>query len=275
MRRNSEKQIAKCDKKVIQGTISGIRYPASGSMKKAVKSYGVVSKRMRWGLTLWGWIALIAIAVICCFVFLYTIYDFLSPTKREKTPVLVLEGYVSDYVLREAVNEFRNNAYDLLITTGTPLERGLMLAEYTNTADLAASTLRKMGLDSASIIIVRTDAMQNDRTFNAALDLKEYLGIYHPEIKAVNLMTQGVHGRRSRLMYQDALGDSVSVGIISAPTLFYGPDDWWKTSKGFREVMNEALAYTFTKLLFRPYTKKEQTKTITLENNELHLNNPK
>ncbi|MFC2102433.1 ElyC/SanA/YdcF family protein [Bacteroidota bacterium] len=227
-------------------------------MAKAIKNYGVISKRTRWGLTLWGWLTIIALLCIGCFVVIYHLYGFLSPTVREKTTVLVLEGYVSDYVLQEATNEFRDYSYDMLITTGTPLERGLMLAEYTNTADLAASTLRKMGLDSAFIVVVKTDESINDRTFNAALDLKEYLEHYAPEIKSINLMTQGVHGRRSQLMYQAALGDSIKVGIISVPNLYYGAHDWWKNSKGFREVMNEALAYFFTKLLFKPYTKEEK-----------------
>lgn len=241
-------------------------------MAKAVKNFWVISKRMRWGLTIWGWLGIVAILAVCGLIMINNIYSFLSPTKRKKTSVLVLEGYVSDYVLREAVNEFRDGNYNLVITTGTPLERGLMLAEYSNTADLAASTLTKMGLNSGYLVVVKTDEMQNDRTFNAALDLKEYLEKYHPEVKAVNLMTLGVHGLRSQLMYQEALGDSIKVGIISAPNLFYGNHDWWKTSKGFREVMNEVFAYLFTRLLFKPYTKEEVKNSIKLIDKELIKN---
>jgi len=238
-------------------------------MTKAIKSYGLISKRTRWGLTIWGWLAILITLFSCCVFTIYHLYNFLSPTKKEGSTVLVLEGYVSDYVLKEAINEFKEYSYKLLITTGTPLERGLMLAEYTNTADLAASTLIKMGLDSTFIVVVKTDEMQNDRTYNAAMNLKEYLEEYHPEVKAINLMTLGVHGRRSQLMYQDALGDSIKVGIISAPNLFYGAHDWWKTSKGFREVMNEAFAYIFTKLLFKPYVKEDIKNSITINKKEL------
>ena len=74
-----------------------------------------------------------------------------------------------------------------------------------------------------------------------------------PDIKAVNLMTLGVHGGRSQLLFRAALGDSIRVGIISLPNFYYGPNSWWKNSKGFRETMNEALGYFYVRFFFRPY----------------------
>ncbi|MFH1160136.1 MAG: YdcF family protein [bacterium] len=226
-------------------------------MSKAVKHFGIINKKTRWGLTIWGWLTILVVVGSALFLLIHLTYDFLAPTHREKAPVLVLEGAVPDYVLEDAMKEFREYPYQLLITTGTPLEWGHLLVAYGNTASIAASSLKKMGFDSTRLVSVATEEILNDRTFNSALELGEYLHRYHPEVKSINLMSYGVHSRRSQMMFQAALGDSIRVGIIAAKNFYYGPDNWWKTSKGFREVMNEIFAYIFTKLFFKPYSKEE------------------
>jgi len=223
-------------------------------MTKSKKHLWIISKKNRWGLTIWGWFVLLALAVSVLLFLIHRTYNFLAPTCRVNAPVLVLEGAVPDYILEEAIKEFRLHPYKLLITTGTPLEWGHLLAIYGNTADIAASTLKKMGFDSTRLVSVATQEILNDRTYNSALALGEYFHRYHPGIKAINLMSYSVHSRRSQMLFQYALGDSVKVGIIAVKSFYYGPGNWWKTSKGFREVMNEVFAYIFTKFFFKPYT---------------------
>ncbi|MBL7137208.1 MAG: YdcF family protein [Bacteroidales bacterium] len=221
--------------------------------ERAVKHFGVVSKRNRWGLTVWGWLSILLIIVLAVFLFLAQAYSFLAPIHREKTDILVLEGAVPDYVLESAVKEFEENQYRLLITTGTPLEWGHLLIEFGNTASLAANSLIKMGFDSTVLVTVATDEIRNDRTFNSALELASYLRQYHPEVKAINLMSYGPHSRRSQMLFQAALGKEIKVGIIAIKSYYYGPNDWWRSGKGFREVMNEVLGYIFVKFFFVPY----------------------
>ncbi|MBE0648133.1 MAG: YdcF family protein [Bacteroidales bacterium] len=222
-------------------------------MKIAVKNYGVISKRTRWGLTIWGWLAIFLIFFLGIFLTVTLAYDVLAPNKPVKADVLVLEGAVPDYIIDSAVAEFHRHPYKLLITTGTPLEWGHLLIDYGNTAAVAESSLKKMGFDSTQLVAVATKEIQNDRTYNSALALGAYLRKYHPEIKAINLMSYGPHARRSQMMFQAALGKDFSVGIISIKSFYYDKHNWWKSSKGFREVMNEMLGYIFVKLFFVPY----------------------
>jgi hypothetical protein len=140
-----------------------------------------------------------------------------------------------------------------LITTGTPLEYGAMLSAYKTTAAIAGQSLLKLGFDSANLIIAGTEAIIHDRTFNSAIRLKQWLRENQPEVKALNLMSLGVHGGRSRLLFQAALGDSIKVGIISFPNQYYNGETWIRSSKGFRETMNEAIGYFYTRYFFRPY----------------------
>jgi hypothetical protein len=47
--------------------------------------------------------------------------SFLTPTQPCKANILIVEGWLSDSSLKAAKNEFKNNAYEYLITTGEPL----------------------------------------------------------------------------------------------------------------------------------------------------------
>jgi hypothetical protein len=151
------------------------------------------------------------------------------------------------------MKEFRKGNYKLLITTGTPLEMGHLLIAYDNTASLTGASLLKAGFDSTQLAIVPSKEIRNDRTYNSARELAQWLKKNRPDVKAVNLMSMGVHGGRSRLLFQEALGDSIRVGIISINNFYYGKRDWWKSGKGFRETMNEAFGYLYTRFFFRPY----------------------
>lgn len=222
-------------------------------MIKTKKKYLLINRRERWGLSIWGWLLLLLLVMVPGVLFLMNAYHILAPVHREKTDVLVLEGFVSDNLMKEAIREFKENHYTLLITTGPPIEIGSLLLPYKNTAILAASTLKKMGFDSTRLVAVATSNIQNDRTYNSALALKEWLIKNRPQTRAINLMTMSVHGARSQLLFQAAMGKSVKVGIISLKSSYYGPHNWWKNSKGFREVMNEIFGYFYVRLFFRPY----------------------
>jgi len=222
-------------------------------MGSTEKSYFILSKKARWGLTVWGWLLIIIIIFLSFFLLINNLYRILAPVEREQSEILVLEGAVSDYVIDSAIMEFRKGHYQLLITTGTPLEWGHLLASYNNTAQLAAASLIKSGFDSLKLVIVPTSEIRNDRTFNSAKALKQWLGIHMPGVRSVNIMSLGVHGGRSRLLFQYALGDSIRVGIISVKNFYYGPCNWWKSGKGFRETINEAIGYFYVRFFFRPY----------------------
>lgn len=210
------------------------------------------SRRERWGLTWQGVLLLLGLIILFIALVLRNLYPMLAPTQREKADILVLEGFISDYVLQEAIQEFHRHPYQLLVTTGTPLEYGDLLAPYKNTATVAGKSLLKLGFDSTKLVIVSTEEIRNDRTYNSARALRQWLAVHKPEVKSLNLMTMGVHGARSRLLFKAAMGDSIAVGIISLKNFYYGPHSWWKSSKGFRETLNEAFGYFYVRFFFRP-----------------------
>jgi hypothetical protein len=166
--------------------------------------------------------------------------------------VLVIEGWAPDYALTAAATEFNRHHYDKLFVTGIPLERGAPLSEYKTYAELGAAVLLKMGLGTNVVQAVPAPDVRQDRTYTMAMSLRTWMREHGMSPTKVNLMTLGPHARRSRLLFEKALGKDVAVGIMSVPSRDFDPVHWWRTSSGVRDVIGETLAYAYARLLFHP-----------------------
>jgi hypothetical protein len=51
-------------------------------------------------------------------------------------------------------------------------------------------------------------------------------------------------------LYQRAFGEKIKVGIICSPDKGYDAKKWWLSSKGFRAVTDEIIAYAYAKFIF-------------------------
>ena len=142
---------------------------------------------------------------------------FLAVTDSVPGGVLVVEGWEPDYMLEKAIAEFKQGHYTKLFVTGLPLQQGAPLSEYKNYAYIGAATLVKLGLSTNDVQAVPTGATRRDRTYATALSLKHWLRDHDLAPTKVNLMTGGPHARRSRLMFEKALGKGVTVGVIAIP----------------------------------------------------------
>ena len=85
-----------------------------------------------------------------------------------------------------------------------------------------------------------------------AMAVKDWLRKQGVGATSINVVTLGPHARRSRLLYQIALGDDVKVGVISIRDRRIDPDAWWKTSEGARSVLTEAIGYVYACVFFSP-----------------------
>jgi uncharacterized SAM-binding protein YcdF (DUF218 family) len=178
--------------------------------------------------------------------------QFLSVTAPVEAAVLVVEGWLPDHALVEARNEFESHDYELIVTTGGPLDEGAMFSSYRTYAELAAAALLELGMDPTQVKVAPAPSSRRNRTYAAAIGLKRWLDENRPGTREVNVVSRGAHARRSRLMYQRALGEDCRVGIIAAADRDYPADKWWRYSAGLKRVVTEALAYAHAKLLFDP-----------------------
>ena len=72
------------------------------------------------------------------------------------------------------------------------------------------------------------------------------------QVVSINVLTEDTHARRTWMLFKEALGPGVQVGIISASNPDYDAKHWWRSSEGVREVIDESVAYVYAKFFFWP-----------------------
>ena len=193
----------------------------------------------------WFSVILIAFVFLALFYVLRNqLYNFLAPIKPIDTKVMVIEGWINDFAIEDVYTQFLENKYDLLITTGGPLDNGYLATHFITAADLSRATLIELGMDSTKIISVPRKFTLKNRTFQSALALNQWIKEYHSDIKSFNLISLGAHSKRSWLLFQKAMPEK-EIGIIAINDLRFDSKKWWKTSIGSRTVITEAIGYFY------------------------------
>ena len=181
------------------------------------------------------------------------IYPFLAVTDRVDANVLVVEGWIHEYAIRTAVREFQGNHYGRIFTTGGPVDgAGGYVNDYQTVASVSADLLRKDGVANDSVQMVPSRVMERDRTYASAVALRHWFHAHNLPVRKINVVTEDVHARRTRLLFQKALGDNVTVGIIAVPNPDYDSKHWWRYSEGVKDVLGEGIAYLYARFLFYP-----------------------
>jgi DUF218 domain len=227
--------------------------PNQFSQKPPRRRWGILTKRERWGLAWQGWLALLLALVLLVGFLLVTVHPFLAVTHRVDANVLVVEGWIHDYAIRGAVKEFKDGAYQRVFTTGGPVAGS---GGYTWDADTSASVgagqLRKAGVPAEYLQMVASHVIGQDRTYYSAVALRDWFREHNIDVRSFNIIAESTHSRRTWLLFQEAFGDKVKVGIIAVQNPDYDAKRWWRSSDGFREVIAEAIAYLYAKVFFYP-----------------------
>ncbi|MBU2556804.1 MAG: DUF1684 domain-containing protein [Bacteroidetes bacterium] len=205
--------------------------------------------------TFWGWLlAVVFIAALSLLLF-SNIYSFLAYEKPASSKVLVIEGWIPDTGLKEAIAHYRLYDYEYMVITGVPITQWTFASPYSNMADASARSMKEMHFSDSIYTVPIPTAVMRDRTYATAiaLDLQwDTLGIV-PE--NFDLFTMGAHSRRSKEMFKKVFGSRLKGVIIATDPSFDGPN-WYKSSRGFRIVFSELVSYFYTKLFFRPDAKQ-------------------
>lgn len=214
--------------------------------------FKLIAKKNRWGLTWTGRFVILALLIVLFFIFLKTVYGFLAPNRPVQTDILVVEGFLPDFALQQAMREFNNHPYKYLMITGKPVDKGYNLSRYKTSDLLSKAVLTGMGFDSTKIRTVAiSPEVTIDRTYATALAYKEWLKKQGEEINSFNLVSYGCHTRRTGLLFSKAFGNEVKIGLISIDSGDYAPSKWYTSSKGFRDVMEELIAWFYARFFFR------------------------
>lgn len=194
-------------------------------------------------------VAILLGILVSSYLFTTNIFSFLSPNAPIKAQILVIEGWLPDYALKKASDHFSSTPYELIVVTGGPLRNGTFLSEYNTYAELGCATLSKI-TDRRDIIAVPAPPVKKDRTYASALALRTWLEDNRMFSERINVVSLGVHARRTWYLFDKVLSDGYSIGIISIDNDYYEGHRWWRSSSGFKMVLLETLAYAYTRLFF-------------------------
>jgi hypothetical protein len=217
---------------------------------------GLLVRKPCWTLSLKG--KLLALATTCALVVgvIRFVYPFLAITDPVPADVLIIEGWIPPNTMRQAAAEFRLGPYHRLILLRPIVDTTDKYASGRYTGDYMANLLIEAGVPQDEETTLFPLVAQKDRTYHSALAARQWLAEHGMDVKSLDVATLGPHARRSRLLYEQAFGPHVKIGIIAFSNLEYDPDHWWRSSEGVREVIGEIIAYAYAKCLFWPATQK-------------------
>jgi hypothetical protein len=177
---------------------------------------------------------------------------FLAQTHPMHAEYLVVEGWQAEQSLQQALLKFNEptNQYRYLITTGGPSTRWGKMA-WSNYADKSAHYFVSHGLSAAKVISIPTPASAQNRTYLSAVMVRDWFARKSIKVNALDVFSQGVHARRTRLLYELALPAS-SIGVYASEPEGYQLSRWWKTSQGSKAVLTEWIAFIWTICFFEP-----------------------
>jgi hypothetical protein len=84
-------------------------------------------------------------------------------------------------------------------------------------AELWRNELIAYGIDPKDVTAVPAKKVFINRTLTSALAFRSWLKLTNIKVKGINIISLGVHSRRTWNIYKKVLGKSIEVGIISLP----------------------------------------------------------
>lgn len=208
----------------------------------------LIHRQEIWMLTFQGWLAISGFIIVVALFLVTHIHPFLAVNSPIQADILVVEGWIPDYAVKNAIAEFNKGDYQKLITTGLPLKLGYFLSPYKNAAELAAASLIINGFDSDKLVAVPASNVTINRTYASAVALNQWLKASDLNVKSINVYSFDAHARRSWLIFQQALAPNIKVGIIAEKPIEYNPKKWWISSAGVRSIISETIAYIYARL---------------------------
>jgi hypothetical protein len=178
--------------------------------------------------------------------------SFLSVSRPVSGQFLVVEGWLPPSAVWQAAQLIKGGHYQKVFTSGGPAGDEWGTSPTDTYAELAARRLVKLGVSSELVQAAPSRIDHKDRTYFSAVALKAWIREHKLPLISLDIVTEGPHARRSRLLYQKAFGDEVDIGVIAIEDPKYDPPHWWRSSEGVKEVMSEAIAYVYARTLFHP-----------------------
>jgi len=215
-------------------------WPAPDAMKLRL-----FARKTIWWPTWLGGLCVLLVVVGIGAALVSCAYPFLAVTRRVPANILVVEGWVPDYVVVEAITEFKRGNYEHLCASGGPVRKGYLLFGVTSYAGFTAATLEKLHFPKEKLLQAPAISTHRHRSYYSAKAVKDHLAERGVTVQGLNVITTGPHARRTWLVYRRVCGPQTPVGVIPYVSQEYDPARWWASSEGVKEVATEGLGWTY------------------------------
>ena len=219
-------------------------------------------RRQIWWPTWRGWLLLFALLALAVVVWAHTIVGFLAmnqPARQAST--LVVEGWMNEADLAQAITAFQRGGYTRLLTTGGPIDPWSDVGHWKTFAVRGAAYALAHGVAQDRVVPLSAPESLQERTWTNALMVRDWAARSGTALGGVDVYTAGMHARRSHALYARALGEKVEVGVLAAVPNEFDTLHWWRSSAGAKAVLGESLSWLWTSCCFWP-----DPKVTVLEN---------
>lgn len=208
-----------------------------------------------------GALLLFLMAFFVAWLMLELTYPFLAKEVQPESEILVVEGWIPDQGVRNAINYYHEKGYRKMIVTGVPITQWTYTSPHTNMADATAETMRRMYFRDSIYTVSIPSSVLRDRTYATAVALKMWMKETNIENTSFDLYSMGAHARRSHLMFKKVFPNQ-KIGLIADTDPSFVAAKWYRSSRGFRTVFGELVSYFYARLFFYPIEKEAQRHII-------------
>jgi hypothetical protein len=184
------------------------------------------------------------------------IYTFLAVSTPVSQGVLMVEAWIPEGALQAVPAAYRAGKYSKMVVVGFQDASG----SRDSATDVAISRLRTMGCDPNSIVGVtvpleafrasfspRLNLEVSRRTVAGAEAVRNWLRSSGTSVCCLDVLTVGVHSRKSWILARHVLGETYRVGVIAAPEPGFDPAHWLTSRRGLYIVSRNVAGYMFAK----------------------------
>lgn len=201
--------------------------------------------------TILGWLIILIGLFVFSFFLIKMTYTFLSQEVKPNSKVLVVEGWIPQYGIKNAIDYYNEHGYKYMIITGVPITQWTYSSPFSNMADASAGTMRHLFFTDSIYTVSIPTSVFRDRTYSTAVALKMALPEWSISDDNFDLYSLGAHARRSYLMFSKVFSHS-DIGLITDTDKSFEAEEWYSSSNGFRIVFSELISYFYSRLFFYP-----------------------
>lgn len=158
-----------------------------------------------------------------------------SVPKNEQAQILVVQGWIFDTMIDQAVVEINRGNYRSVVVSGS-----------SSATELTKAKLLAGGVDSSTVFTAPySKKTKRDHTFNEAMYVKRLLESQFSDVYSINIATGSPHSKKSVTIFRRVLGKKYTVGIVACKPNHYDYDHVWKSRHGMYNTTRFFIGYLY------------------------------